>query len=344
MQKTQKLISIIIVNLNGKHFLAECLTSVFKQTYSPFEIIIVDNASVDGSVDFLLANFPQVKIVALKKNEGFAGGNNRGIEHAAGDLIVLLNNDTKVQAGWLVGLANAVSADNVAVASSLIITEGIPQKYYEYNGSINFLGHNIMRVFRTPEDIFFAGGASLIFKKNILGVPFDDDYFAYAEDVYVSMRARFLGYNVVHTNDSVVQHFGGGTTKKSNNNFILFLQERNRLLNSVLFFSVSTVVKLIPFFIINLAMKIVVSIFSKRYSVRAILKAHLWFVTHVNDIRKKRFVIRSEQRVNEKEIIAVMSGKLFNGENIFEKIINTCSLVYCRIVRLNTIELFHRST
>ncbi|HAP35973.1 MAG TPA: hypothetical protein DCQ28_08550, partial [Bacteroidetes bacterium] len=130
-----------------------------------------------------MKTFLKPSIIKSNKNLGFAGGNNLGVKNAKGELIVLLNNDTVVHQGWLQGLANAITNENVAAASSLIKTEGIPDKYYEKNGSINFLGHNIMRIFDEPTDIFFAGGASMIFKKDIIGVPFDEDYFVYGEDV-----------------------------------------------------------------------------------------------------------------------------------------------------------------
>ena len=173
MQNNRQNISIIIVNYNGRHFLFDCLSGVIKQTANGDEIIVVDNGSSDGSAEYIRVTFPSVTLIESGMNLGFAGGNNCGVKHAKNNLIVLLNNDTIVHPGWLEGLVNAIAEGNVAAASSLIKTEGIPERYYEKNGSINFLGHNIMRIFDQPKDIFFAGGASMIFKKDILGIPFD---------------------------------------------------------------------------------------------------------------------------------------------------------------------------
>ena len=93
-------VSVIITNWNGKQHLEECLDSLSKQTFKGFETILVDNGSSDRSVEFTEKNFPAVKIVRLDKNEGFCRGNNIGLQHARGDFIALLNNDTMVDIHW----------------------------------------------------------------------------------------------------------------------------------------------------------------------------------------------------------------------------------------------------
>ena len=332
-------ISIIIVNYNGKHFLKNCLTSVLHQDYLTFEVIVVDNASVDGSVEFIKNEFPTIRVIKSDKNLGFAGGNNLGVKNAAGNLIVLLNNDTIVHNGWLQGLAKAIADEKVATASSLIKTEGIPAKYYEKNGSINFLGHNIMRIFDEPMDIFFAGGASMIFKKNVFGLPFDDDYFVYGEDVYLGLRSRFMGFKVKHTNESTLDHFGNGTSKTQKSEFLTFYQERNRILNTFLFFSPTTIIKVIPFLIINCFAKCIASIVGLKYSLFGLLRAYSWLLFNISTIARKRAALKLERRADETEVIRYMTGKLTNGESSVGKLINVISIVYCRIVNLRVIEL-----
>ena len=94
-------ISVIIANWNGKHFLEDCLTALRRQTFRDFETILVDNGSTDGSVEYIRKVFPEIRLLALKENLGFTGGNIAGYELARGDLIVLLNNDTEADAEWL---------------------------------------------------------------------------------------------------------------------------------------------------------------------------------------------------------------------------------------------------
>src|SRR4029077_5782020 len=93
--------SVIVVTWNGKRFLETCLTALRRQTFQDFEAILVDNGSADGSVDYVGALFPEVRVIALSDNRGFAGGNIVGYEQARGKLIVLLNNDTEADAHWL---------------------------------------------------------------------------------------------------------------------------------------------------------------------------------------------------------------------------------------------------
>lgn len=341
-------VSIIVLNYNGKHFLADCINSIKQQTFKDFELILVDNASSDGSVELIKNNFPEVMLIESPTNLGFAGGNNLGVSKANGDLIVLLNNDTKTEIHWLEELVKAVSKDNVAIASSLILSDHIPMIYWEKKGSINFLGHNIMFVFDKEEEIFTSSGASLIFKKNLLGLPFDEDYFAYSEDVYLGLRARFSGYNIVHTNKSVVHHYEGGSFKKTNNSFRTYIQERNRLLNTALFFSFNTLIKLIPLFIFNICTKLLASLFLRKdkvfnkYSFKGLIKAYLWFPLNAGRIIKKRAAIKKEKLVSETEIIKLMSYKVADGNSLPVKLLNKFWFCYFYLVGIKTIEFYKK--
>src|SRR5579862_4155213 len=103
-------ITVIVINWNGKHFLETCLSALRWQTFRDFETILVDNGSEDGSVDFVLENFPEIRVIALERNIGFAGGNLAGYQQSGGDWIVLLNNDTEADANWLSGIHEAAAA------------------------------------------------------------------------------------------------------------------------------------------------------------------------------------------------------------------------------------------
>ncbi|MBU4223242.1 MAG: glycosyltransferase family 2 protein, partial [Euryarchaeota archaeon] len=96
MNNPSPLVSVIIVNYNGKQYLKNCLSSLSAQSYPAIEVIFVDNASSDGSVEYVRKEFPSVRIIESKKNLGFAKGNNLGIREARGELIATLNNDTEV--------------------------------------------------------------------------------------------------------------------------------------------------------------------------------------------------------------------------------------------------------
>lgn len=105
-------ISIMVLNWNGKKYLKDCFTSLENQTYSNFEIVLIDNGSKDGSLEYVKSNFPEVKILALGKNLGFAEGNNKGIKSAKGKYVFILNNDTKVDKNCLEKLVEVAESDD----------------------------------------------------------------------------------------------------------------------------------------------------------------------------------------------------------------------------------------
>jgi len=342
-------ISVIILNYNGKKYLYDCLKSVLVQTFTDFEVIFVDNSSEDGSVDFIKQNFEDERIIIVtsEKNLGFAGGNNLGLKHSGGEYIVLLNNDTVVDKDWLKYLYDIINPDeNIGIAQSLVRTEGVPEKYYLKNGTLNLLGHNIMEVFDINEDgtgeIFQANGCSMIIRKELLdsfGGLFLDEYFAYAEDSYLSFKVKFAGLKIMHTSKSIVIHKGSATTKKYKSSFRTFLQERNRLLNFLIFFSRSFRLKYFPILVFNLKLKLIMSLFSGKYSFSGVCRAYWWLIKNRKWIKEQREKEDMIKRINEKDVIKLLSGKVFNGEHIVGRFFNFFSLLYCRIVNIKVIEI-----
>lgn len=329
-------VSIIILNYNGKQFLNECLTSVLHQTYTYFEIIFFDNNSSDGSANYVKQQFSNsgIKIIQSPENLGFAGGNNEAIKHAVNDLIVLLNNDTQVEQDWLHHLVHALENKN-SIASSFVITEGIDKKYYESNGSLSYLMYNIMNVFEDIYDEFYPNGCSVIFRKSEIGVPFDSDYFYYSEDVYLGLKARFMGMKVKFVRDSVVHHYGGGSNSGTAQR--TYFQERNRLLNLYTFFSLWFLIRVYPYVLLNEFVKFIYSIFSPKYSFTGIIKANLWICFHIPTIIRKRKSIKSVKKLHEKEVIKYMSSKIINGNGFINKI----SYLYSRLVGIKPVEYFN---
>lgn len=345
----KKTISIIILNYNGKKFLGDCIKSVLMQSYSDFEIIFVDNGSTDGSIDFVKSNFndTRLKCYSTGENIGFAGGNNYGLKYAEGEYIVLLNNDTVADKNWLKNLFEVISKNkNSGAVQSLVITEGIPLKYYEINGTLNLFGHNIMEVFPIGEDgignIFQVTGCSLITRKKMIeeiGGLFLDEYFMYAEDSYFSFKLKFAGFDILHNSNSVVHHKGNATSKDFKNSLVTFYQERNRILNFLLFFSNKFLLKYFPLLLFNLKIKLIYSILTGKYSFYGILKAYLWFIKNIKWIKLQRKETAKYKKVNEEEIIKLLSCKMSNGNNLFDKLLNFTSLLYCKITRIKVIEL-----
>lgn len=342
------MVSIIIINYNGKEFLADCLKSVMNQSYNDFEIIFVDNGSSDNSLEFVNNNFNDEKIKIIKSDEnlGFAGGNNLGFKYASGEYIVLLNNDTIVEHDWLKYLIEAMeSENNIGIVQSLVLTEGIPDKYYKMNGTINLLGHNIMEIFKIGEngigEILVATGCSMMIKKSIadkFGELFLNEYFAYSEDAFLSLRVKYLRLKILHTSKSIVHHKGNATFKKQKQSKLYFYQERNRLLNFLLFFNWLFILKYLFYLKYNFWLKLFASIFVKKYSLRGLLKAYCWILFNSKWICKTRRKLKVNFITEQDYVLGYVTSKLFNGDNTFERIINTISLLYCKIFRIHILE------
>jgi len=235
-------ISVSIVNLNGEKYLKECLGSLKELNYpeDKLEIIIVDNGSTDKSIDIIESDFPWVKIIKNDKNTGFSAANNQAAQIARGEYIAFLNNDTKVDKNWLIELLRPIYKDREIVASGSKVLS-IDGKSIDFvGGMINFEGKGFQIDYGIPveEDNykkyrflpFVNGGAMMINKKVFIEAGgFDEDFFAYYEDVDLGWRLWVLGYRVIFSPKSIVYHHHHGTSRVVSEDRLRFLKERNSI-------------------------------------------------------------------------------------------------------------------
>ncbi len=230
--------SIIVLNYNGKDLLDDCFTSLRKLNYpkKQHEIIMVDNGSTDGSINYAKSKYPWLKIVKLDKNYGFSEGNDKGIHHAKGDYIIFLNNDTKVERNWLIELVKvAMSSDKIAICGSKMINQ-------HNNGIISLGGRGKLNFWGIPKidtptnlkgfiEAFWVPGGALLIKKSVLNkleYCFDPSYFAYFEEHDLCWRVRLLGYSVIYVPTSVVHHKYKATASKFGD-LLDFYHYRNKI-------------------------------------------------------------------------------------------------------------------
>ena len=224
---TQPLFSIVIPNWNGKHFLQPCLDSLRAQTHDNIEIIIVDNASSDGSRDYIKSTYPEVILIELSENLGFTGACNIGMEKAQGEIISLLNNDTEVESNWVAEIITAFDRypDVGMIASKMLLfterdkihTTG---DFFTTDGRAGNRGvwEKDDGQYDTEDYVFSACGGSSAYRQSMLGKIglLDNDYFFLLEDVDLAWRAQLTGYKVLYLPTAIVYHHlsatGGGIT------------------------------------------------------------------------------------------------------------------------------------
>jgi GT2 family glycosyltransferase len=229
-------VSVVIVTWNGRHHLDACLPSVQAQAGVSAEIVLVDNASTDGTIEHVRERFPDVRVVALPRNLGFAGGNNAGVRAARGQFVALLNNDTIASPGWLRALVNGVDeATGYSLVTSRIVYMHAPNVIDSAGDGLLRWGGAFKRHHGAPAavaamsgEVFGVCGAACLMPKAVfdeLG-GFDEDFFASHEDVDLSYRARLRGYRCRYVADAVVRHHGSATLGRVSA-FSVFQGQRN---------------------------------------------------------------------------------------------------------------------
>ncbi len=245
MAKNQDLVSIIIVNYNGKKYLEKCLKSLERIDYDNYEIILVDNNSTDDSIEFVKNTYPSIIIIKLEKNYGFAEPNNIGAKNAKGNFLLFLNNDTEVTPNFVTELVNAAKTDKqIAICQSLLLK---PNGEIDSSGDfLDTLGRAYSSKIKPKsiKEILSARGASLLVKREIfenLG-GFDKEYFASFEDVDLGWRCWIAGYKVIVVPSSIVYHSGGQTIKELSS-VMSFHGVKNTLLLRLINFEFSYAIK-----------------------------------------------------------------------------------------------------
>jgi GT2 family glycosyltransferase len=218
------LASIIIPNWNGVDHLPTCLDALRRQTFAGFDTILVDNGSTDRSISLLTESYPEVHIVALPRNQGYAGGCNAGLRVARGEVLVLLNNDTEVKPTWLEELLSALERHpDAGMATPKVLLWDDKRRlhttgdYVRTNGIPDSRG--VWQEDRGQFDdqlyVFGAAGVAPAYRREMLeevGL-FDSDFGSYCEDVDLSWRAQLAGYRCVYAPGSVLYHKVSATGK-----------------------------------------------------------------------------------------------------------------------------------
>jgi GT2 family glycosyltransferase len=233
-------ISLIVLNWNGRRHLDACLRSLQALDYpgERLELILCDNGSRDDSADLVRSRFPDVRLIRLDRNYGFAEGNNRAVSAATGEWVGFLNNDMRVEPGWLNNMLSPLNAQPAlaCIGSRILNWEGSAIDFI--GGGVNFEGHGFQLDHgerRSERDrsrrVLFACGGAMLIRSQIYRETggFDNDYFAYFEDVDFGWRLNLLGHDVWYTSEATVFHRHHGTAGQIPYHKLRVLYERNAL-------------------------------------------------------------------------------------------------------------------
>jgi hypothetical protein len=217
-----KRFAVIIVNWNGRHHLDGCLTALQAQTFTSFDAILVDNGSTDGSVEWVETHFPKVRLIRNTHNVGFAPGNNQAIRSTEAEFIATLNNDTQVAPGWLAALIAAAESDpTVGMVASKMLFADRPDTINSAGIALDPVGIAWDRLGgmpddpdgKTPVEVFGPCAGAALYRRAMLdqiGL-FDEDFFAYLEDVDLAWRARLAGWRCLYAPAAHVYHAHSAT-------------------------------------------------------------------------------------------------------------------------------------
>ena len=233
------MISVIIVNWNRRELLRASLASLRLQKGAGFEVIVVDNGSTDGSADLAEREFG-CRVIRNPDNRGFCAANNQGIAAARGDFVALLNNDAEAEPGWLAALRAVFDErPEIGMAASKVLVYEDPQRIDKAGHLIYPDGQNRGRgtgaidrgQFDSLEECLWPDGCAAMYRKRMLDQigGFDEDFFAYADDAELGLRARIAGWRCLYVPDAVVRHHRGATLGLGSARR-LELIERNRVL------------------------------------------------------------------------------------------------------------------
>lgn len=232
-------VTVVIPNYNGKEYIEVCLNSIKKQTFKDYKVLIIDNASKDGSCEIIRDNYKEFELVVNKRNEGFCRAVNQGIKMSDTEYVLLLNNDTELHEQFLENMVKEIEkSDKIFSVSSKMINYYDRSVMDDAGDGYTILGWQYQRGisqsvdnYTKNADIFSSCAGAALYRKSVfekIGL-FDEMHFAYMEDIDIGYRARIYGYRNVYCPGAKVYHIGSATTGSKYNEFKVKMAARNNL-------------------------------------------------------------------------------------------------------------------
>jgi GT2 family glycosyltransferase len=308
--------AVIIVNTNELHHLKKCLPTVTKQTYSRYEVLVVDNNSTDGSVEYIGENFPSVRVIQNKANLGFPAANNVGFQNTDAEFLAALNPDTEVEPTWLSELIAALQTHPEAgLVTSQILLMSNREKINTCGNEVSLTGFVFCRGLEmdatdstSVEEVAAVSGAAFAIRREVLDKigGFDGDLWLYVEDTDLSWRTRLAGYICLFVPTSVAYHqYGLRLTDRK-----FFHYERNRHLLLLKNLSVRTLFVLAPSLIFSEIITWGYALLKGKGYVAGKLRGYQWLIQHRRQIIAKRQEAQSLRKICDRELLDLCTVRL----------------------------------
>ena len=314
------LVSAVIVNYNGKSTLGNAIKSIEGQSYTNTEIIIVDNNSEDGSMDYVKKNHKGVKLVLNKRNLGYCGIN-EGLKMCRGKYVFFTNNDISLDRKCIEALVKTLESDQSAGIASPKVVNFFNKKMQSCGTWVSrsfYNGHfSCSKDFR--KEIPYNGIA--LIRKGIVdefGYLFDGDYFIYAEDLDLGLRIRLLGYNVIHVPDALLYHMHSLTMARAKQYKLTYLMERNLLSTFVKVLSIKSIIIFLPYVFFMRLMGIFKDVITLQF-MNAFARIFAIFIVVIKlpKLLSKRIQIQKLRKKEDSFLLKVFSEKyLFSNQKI----------------------------
>ncbi|WP_048182368.1 glycosyltransferase family 2 protein [Methanosarcina sp. MTP4] len=342
MSGKNKSVSMVILSYNSREDLEECIPSLISQSYADFEIIVVDNASTDGSEEFIRANYPEIKVVQTGKNLGYPAGNNAGFEVAEGEYIVVVNPDTVADPEWLAELIKPLKSDSTITATtSKILIYYQKDRINTCANTNHHTGLTFCRGLNKPasefnncQEVGAVSGCSFAIRSDMLKDlnGFDPDFFLYQEDADLSWRIRFAGGRIMYVPESVIYH----KFKLSIAPWKEFYLERNRYLILLKNFDSKTLLLLFPSLVVTEIVTTSHAVLNGPKYVMSKLLAYFWIIKNNKSILAKRRETLSKKRISDHEFFEFLDWKI-----PFEQVIENPTMNRTADFVFNSFYAFH---
>lgn len=312
-------VTILILNYNGKKWLQKCLPTVEKVTNANKEVIVVNNGSTDDSAHFLKKNYPDVKVIEIKKNRGYAGANNYGVKFATGKYILFLNNDTQVTPNFLNPLVEKIESDKTIGAVQPQIRNMVNRNKIDSIGSFftftGFLYH--YGYFQSASEkkynkellTYSVKGACFLMKKkdyiDLGGI--DESFVTYVEESDLCHRILLSGKKIVYIPQSVIYHFGGGDMSiMEKSEVTIFRSFRNRFISYIKNLGMKKLILVLPVHLFLCELLILMSLLRGKFkqAIASQIGVVGWIPNLLSILKQRKYIQSRIRKISDDSLFA----------------------------------------